>query len=898
MTHTDAFLPPHGGDRDSLLAFSGRSDEELLDFSVNVRPSGPPEFLRLAMLRALDAAGSYPSPDSAALRALYAEKLHLSPDSIVFGNGTSELFHALAHVLKESGAPCAVIPEPAFGDYEKACSLAGLPAIRPASLYCAPVKEGGLADWQLPLEDLLSAPKNAAVFLTNPGNPAGTFYPKKKLCSLFLKRPDITWIVDEAFLPYAGPVDALSVLSELAKSSGQADAAYASLNWVVVRSLTKFHALAGIRTGFLAGSLKLTQKIQAHLPTWNVNCLAHACMKALIEQKEAAAKDARLTRQKNRENRRHLVQKLAPLNLTVCRSLANFLLLRLDVPNKDLARQMLCQDGIAVRDCATYPGLNDGRWYRVSVRDKEDTDRLAAALAKHVGFRQKAQGAACSFCQTGKKKKTPALMLQGTSSGVGKSVLAAAFCRILHQDGYDAAPFKAQNMSLNSGVTMDGLEMGRAQILQAQAAGILPDVRMNPLLLKPLTDKGSQVILMGRPHSTMQARSFLHAREQLREPILQAYESLASEHEVMVLEGAGANCEVNLKESDLVNMSMAKAADARVLLAGDIDRGGVYGAFLGSWLTCTKEEHRLLAGFLVNRFRGDASLLAPAHDYILQATGRPVLGVIPYLKDLDLPEEDSVGLARSLFKPASLPDPLDVAMIVLGKTSNYTDMGPLGAEPDVTLRPVRSAAEWGNPDLVILPGSRSVAEDKLKLDASGLTGCLLSHVQKGGWLAGICGGMQLMGEKLLDPLHLESDKDSIDGLNLLPLATVLERGKCLTRLQQVATPFGVTTSGYEIHHGQTQITQKNAALRLFSCAEADGRFLGCMVNHLVGTYLHGLFDNDLFRRTFLDYVRSSLGKKPQGAVLARWNPDAALDRLADAVRESCDIKAIYRSLGI
>ncbi|MDO5537150.1 MAG: cobyric acid synthase [Desulfovibrionaceae bacterium] len=935
------FLPAHGGDRLALAAFSGREAADILDFSVNVRPDGPPEYLRLAMTRAMDAAAAYPSPDAAEARQAAARRYGLAPDHFVFGNGTAELFHALARVLKKRGCPLAVIPEPAFGEYERACALADLPMTHPACTLTAPEGPGG-PDWILPEEAILAAPENAAVFLANPGNPAGTFLSPGRTAALMRARPDLVFVIDEAFATYAGRDSLVSLIPQLARraaphgQSGEASAAAedllpASPRCVVVRSLTKFHALAGARTGFLAEAPDLARAVQAELPPWSVNCFAMACAVAVLENGPEARRDERRARARNRADRLAMRRLLAPLALAVCRSAANYLLLRLDEPKPDLARRLLAEHGIALRDCATYRGLEDGRWYRCAVRGEEDCLRLFRALAGLVGFRKSGAsevlsesraddrsgdrpkhgtaGAPAAACGTrgpfaGPRRHVPALMLQGTCSGAGKSVLAAAFCRIFRQDGLDVAPFKAQNMSLNSGVTMDGLEMGRAQILQAQACGLLPDARMNPVLLKPLSDRGSQVVLLGKPHSTLDARAFLKERKALRAPIVEAYKSLAAEHEVMVLEGAGSPGEVNLKEADLVNMNMAKEARAKVILAGDIDRGGVYASFLGTWLTFSQEERRLLAGYAVNRFRGDETLLAPAHDYLLRATGVPVLGVVPWLSGLRLPEEDSVTLAASLQEPASLPDPVDIAMVVLGRTSNFTDLAPLGAEPDVNLRLVRRAADWGSPDVVVLPGSRSVADDMARLAELGLDRQIRAHAAAGGWTVGLCGGMQLMGETLLDPLRVESDRECMDGLNLLPLRTTLAAAKVLTRLEHVATPFGPEAAGYEIHHGHTRLTAETEGLAFFrrpgesAAGAAAGDVLGVMRGHCLGTYLHGLFDDDAFRRAFLDAVRADLGKAPQGRVLTRWNPDLSLDRLADAVRQAFDMDRIYRLVGL
>lgn len=888
------FLPDHGGDRLALARFGGLKPEAVLDFSVNTRPDGPPEFLRLAMTRAMDETWAYPSPDAAEAREACARLYGLHPGQIVFGNGTAELLHAMARMLSKAGCPLALIPEPAFGDYERACALADLPTAHPPCVLTARHGLHGahnIFDWHLPEEALLAAPKDAAVILANPGNPAGTWAAPTSLARLMLKRPDLLWIIDEAFAAYVGRDSLVSLLPKLRNE-------LRAVRCIIVRSLTKFHALAGVRCGYLAATGDLASRIQKELPPWSVNCFSAACALALFEQRPAVLRDERETRARNRQNRRTLLNLLSDLPLTPCRSAASYVLLRLDEPEPDLARELLTAHGIALRDCANYRGLEDGRWYRVAVRGAEDSARLARALTHVLGKKTLREQRPAPH----PGKRTPALMLQGTCSGAGKSVLAAAFCRIFRQDGYSVAPFKAQNMSLNSGVTMDGLEMGRAQIVQAQAAGLVPDCRMNPVLLKPLTDKGSQVVLLGRPHSTLDARAFLQARKALRGPIAEAYASLSAEHDIMVLEGAGSPAEVNLKEADLVNMNMASLARARVLLCGDIDRGGVYASFIGSWLTFSLEERKLLAGYVVNHFRGDQSLLAPAHDYVLRATGKPVLAVVPWLKDLCLPEEDSVTLTRALQKPASLPDPLDVLMVVLGRTSNFTDLAPLAGEPDVCLRLAHDAADFGTPDVVILPGSRSVAADMASLRAKGLDEKIRAHALGGGWTVGLCGGMQMMGACVLDPLHVESGEEHMEGLNLLPLRTTLGRDKVLTRLEHVRTPFGPEAHGYEIHHGYTELTagpDEAGPMACFKRSDDDSAgLLGLLRGHCLATYLHGLFDADEFRRAFLDTVRASLGKKPQGRVLANWNPDIALDRLADRVRACFDMQHIYRLLGL
>ena len=340
-------------------------------------------------------------------------------------------------------------------------------------------------------------------------------------------------------------------------------------------------------------------------------------------------------------------------------------------------------------------------------------------------------------------------MLQGTCSNAGKSILTAAFCRILLQDGRRVAPFKAQNMALNSYVTPDGGEIGRAQAVQAEACRLDPDVRMNPILLKPESDLGSQVIVKGRAIGHMKVREYYANKPRLWQTVKSCYDSLAAEYDAIVLEGAGSPGEVNLKANDIVNMNMAAHAGAKVLLAGDIDRGGVYASFLGTYATLTPAERELLAGFAVNKFRGDPSLLADAHSYLERATGKPVLGVVDWQPDLGLPEEDSVNF--SFIRPAPKHDrTLDLALIQLGHIANFTDFVPFELEPDVTVRKIRHASELGEPDILVLPGSKSVAADLAMLDREGFRPLIRELVARGCHFVGICGGLQLAGREFLE----------------------------------------------------------------------------------------------------------------------------------------------------
>ena len=930
----------HGGDLLRMAATAGRDPASLLDFSVNVRPEGPPVFIRAALFRAMTALAAYPSPH--AEEAMLAAARHHGMDAsrFVFGSGSNELIHALARVLRKRGVPSVRVVEPAFSEYAIACRLAGIKAIPVwggiiEKNQCVPTTDTG-KDEAVPTQDLLDAltdaPEGSAVFLANPGNPSGLFRTPEECLRLMSSRSDLLWIIDEAFVEYAGTETEASVLQRLPK------------NGIVLRSLTKFHAVPGVRLGYLAADAELAQAIRDELPAWSVNAFALAAAQAVFADTSDFAAQ---TRAENAERRADLAAALSSLpGIEVYPSAANYVLFRWPGAPRNLLGILLKRFGIAVRDCSNYHGLKDGSWFRAAVRFPEDHRRLAEALS---AIRETTHGVSSSPLpetpaspESGNKdsinikvlgrggmgvwgkgeespspegfllpspgisrrppRHTPALMLQGTSSNAGKSILAAAYCRIFRQDGYSVAPFKAQNMSLNSGVTAAGDEMGRAQIVQAQAALVDPDARMNPILLKPHSDTGSQVVVLGQPIGHMGVLDYFKKKKELWKTVTEAYDSLAADHDVMVLEGAGSPGEINLKEHDVVNMRMAEHARASVLLVGDIDRGGVYASFLGTWMTFTAAERRLLTGYIVNRFRGDASLLGPAHEYMLDHTGIPVLGTIPYIRDLNIPEEDMAGFSWGHTdcgeKKAGT---LDIAVVMLRHVSNYTDFAPLAAEPDVRLRPVRRAEEWGDPDVVMLPGSKSVVPDLDDLRRSGLADNILGHAERGKWIFGICGGLQILGRAILDPHGIESAAPEVPGLGLMDLRSTFAADKTLVRVARAETPLGVPSGGYEIHPGLTD--HGPSALPLFLRAdraypsEAE-RICGYVSGRRWATYLHGVFDDDTFRRTWIDHVRTDLGLTPQRRCLASYDLEKALDRLADVVRANSDMETIYRSMGL
>lgn len=488
---------------------------------------------------------------------------------------------------------------------------------------------------------------------------------------------------------------------------------------------------------------------------------------------------------------------------------------------------------------------------------------------------------------------TKRIMIQGTMSNAGKSLLAAGLCRIFHQDGLRVAPFKSQNMALNSFITTEGLEMGRAQVVQAEAAGIEPSVLMNPVLLKPCSDKGSQVIVRGEPVGTMDAVSYYAFRKNLRPAVKEAFDQLAAANDVIVIEGAGSPAEINLNdETEFVNMGMAELADAPVLLAADIDRGGVFAQIYGTIMLLPPHQRARIKGVIINKFRGDVEILKPGLKMIEEKTGVPVLGVVPYLQ-VDIDDEDSLSEHRE-----GGVKPIDVAVIQLPRMSNATDFTPLSRLNYLQLRYVRRAKDLGNPDLIILPGTKSTMPDLLWLRQNGLEALIQKAAGQGTPVLGVCGGYQMLGRTLSDPYNTELG-GTLQGLGLLPVDTVFYEEK--TRLQSsgqvqnlegaLAALSGVSLSGYQIHMGQTT-GNANALVRF-----ADGTQDGAVQGNVCGTYLHGLFDGDLAPAMGEMLLRRK-GITPdesQAAILdAAAFHQTQYDILAQALRDSLDLDAIYK----
>ena len=483
------------------------------------------------------------------------------------------------------------------------------------------------------------------------------------------------------------------------------------------------------------------------------------------------------------------------------------------------------------------------------------------------------------------------IMVQGTMSGAGKSLLVTALCRIFRQDGLKVAPFKSQNMALNSYITRDGLEMGRAQVAQAEAAGQEPDVRMNPILLKPSSDTGSQLIVNGRVRGQYAARDYFAMKKTLIPDILQAYRSLAAENDVIVIEGAGSPAEINLKADDIVNMGLAAMVNAPVLLVGDIDRGGVFAQLYGTVALLEAEERARIVGTVINKFRGDVSLLEPGLQMLREKTGIPVLGVVPYGR-WDIDDEDSLAprLART-----GTERPVDIAVIRLPRISNFTDFAPLESHPALGVRYVTAAGQLGAPDLVILPGTKSTVQDLLWLRSSGLEAAVRKLAAADTPILGVCGGYQMLGQNIRDPEGVES-RGAVAGVGLLPCDTVFTFQKTRTRMRAevLAQPFkGAELDGYEIHMGRTKRTGGQPFCRLQTGAE-DGTVQG----QVFGTYLHGLFDTGSLTDRLAAWLLARKGLSADSLPTRDRTvyKQEQYDQRAAGVRAALDMPAIYRAM--
>ncbi len=500
-------------------------------------------------------------------------------------------------------------------------------------------------------------------------------------------------------------------------------------------------------------------------------------------------------------------------------------------------------------------------------------------------------------------------MIQGTGSYVGKSLIVAGLCRIFKKDGFNVVPFKSQNMSLNSFVTREGGEMGRAQVVQAEAAGIKPHVDMNPILIKPNTDTGAQIIIHGKVYRNMSAIQYHQFKKRALRAVKESFYRLRERYELMVIEGAGSPAEINLRENDIVNMGMAEIADCPVILVGDIDKGGVFASLIGTLELLSKEEKKRIKGFIINKFRGDIRLLEPGLDFLEKKTGLPVVGVIPYFKDLYLQEED--GVSAEKVRLSSKRGDIQIAVLLLPHISNFTDFDALEKEPEVELCYIKPGNRIPASDLIIIPGSKNTIGDLAYLRKSQYDKAILKHHQRGGFVIGICGGYQMLGRLIFDPSKIETSRKSIVGLGLLNVETTIEKQKVTSQVEARLFRKDLLQwrtgkiFGYEIHMGRTD--RRNNILPIFTIVKKGDRNIwiedGAISKDgkVWGTYIHGIFDNDEFRRGFINHLRKRKGLSPlsrSDILHYHQMKGEGFNNLERGLRENLDVDLIYRILSL
>ncbi|MDF2720785.1 MAG: cobalamin biosynthesis protein CobQ [Paenibacillus sp.] len=892
----------HGGDLTTAQSLFGKTAEQFLDFSSNMNPFGPPDRVGSLLAERWRELARYPDPGVRGLRRAIARRYGIGEDSVLVGNGAAELIDLSVRALSPRSVALA---RPAFSEYEE--------AVRKIGAAVVDIPLAAADEFALDEQALRQAARQAElVMLGHPNNPTGRLANADMLHRLV--REGVPLVLDEAFIDFVPNEDSVSFIRIAAQTKGL----------FVIRSMTKFYAIPGIRLGFIVAHPDDIRRLSRLQVPWSVNAIAQWVGEAVLDERQYADR----TRRWLGEERPWLAGRLEALGLRVVPGDVNFILVsiseRFGMDAQQLQRKM-GELGILIRDASLFPGL-DPSYIRLAVRLRHENeallDRLAQALSSlpsesvqqepNRASAPPAADLASADAQGAHSRLAPTLMFQGTSSDAGKSILTTAFCRILLQDGRRVAPFKSQNMSLNSYVTLDGKEIGRAQGMQADACRIAATTDMNPILLKPKKDMVSQVVVHGKPLRDYDARSYReHYLGQAEAIVKEALARLRYRYEAVVIEGAGSPAEVNLKDRDIVNMRLAGWADAPVLLIADIDRGGVFASLVGTLDVLHPHERDRVKGFIINKFRGDVSLLQPGLDWLERRTGKPVLGVIPYLPELGLEDEDSASLdaKQTVAAAPKRKGQIDIAILRLPRLSNFTDFDPLFEEPDVHVRYVSTVSEWGDPDAVIIPGSKNTVDDLLFLRSTALERCIVRHVEGGGRLLGICAGYQMMGRRLLDPLKLESDTEQLPGLGFFPTETTFTPDKRTERVVgTIELPGAKPTpvDGYEIHMGRTAFLEpvrQPLSIRVHDdndepashhpdgAASEDGK--------LWGTYMHGILHSDELRRNWINAIRADKGWSPfAGELKFMSKREAAFDRLADHVRRHLDMERIYEMMGL
>lgn len=843
----------HGGQIDELAKSAGINPEELIDLSASINPHGFPEWTRTLMSRHLESVQHYPDLKMKALTEAACLFYKCTEEELYIGNGSSEILYQLPRVLKGKRV---LIPTPAYIDYAHAFQVVEWEVAEVNTFN----SENGEHQWEV-IES--SIREHDVIVLGHPINPTGSCMEKESLLKLIESHPTCHFVVDEAFADFMEP-EARVVYDR-------------PVNVSVLCSLTKSFAIPGLRLGAMVADSNLVSSLKKITAPWSVNSLA-------MEFGNKALRDTSFlkeTRQEVSLLKEHFFRSLKKFkHLEVCKTKANYVL----VKSKDalaIGEKLLSDAGIAIRNCKDFHGLNEN-YFRVAITSYENQSKFIRVLENFYKVE----------VPSIQKKKSYKLMIQGTASNAGKSLITAALCRLFMRKGLKVAPFKSQNMSLNACVCSDGLEMARAQMLQAYACQITPQPEMNPILLKPEGFGRSQVVVMGENKGAMSVKEYHAKHQEFFQTSLKAFRTLSDKSDLVIMEGAGSIAEINLRSVDIVNMPMARAVNAPVMLVGNIDLGGVYASLAGSLDLLPEADRKLIKGFLVNRFRGDASLLEPAHERITEHTRKPFLGVIPFLDHLRLPEEDSVGFSNPKWGSHHQGDVIDIVVIDVGYASNINDFEPLLLESDINIRKVKTPDQLGSPDVIILPGSKNVFESLNNLKLQGLIEAI--QLCKPIELIGICGGMSMMSKTLKDLKGYESGQSQeAQGMGFLELNIEWKETKTLLKRKLHWPDFNLMTEIYEMHQGQ--ITKSEAEV-IASSNEGEPlawKSSSQSQTNYWGTWCHGLFDNDVFRRAWINKLREQKGL-PISDKMQTFSLEKELDRWADHVEEHVDIEALWK----
>jgi len=857
----------HGGDL--LLYNQILSDKKIYDFSVNLNPIGPPDWLRFMINSHFEKIYQYPEPFAESLTKKLAELHKQSEDHFLITNGINSIITILGKILQEKyHLKKLLLTIPNYIEYEEKFRFLNYDVE-----YLYFYEENSKLPkyhkkilWDL---NLLSTKikSHSLIVFSNPNNPTGSFIDSQKIAEFIKNFPNTVFIIDESFIEFANKKSVIDYLENFD-------------NTIVFRSFAKFYHIPGIRLGYVISHPTLIEELKQYTNCWNINTFAIEIGKKAIEDKEYLVK----TLDYLKKQKEYLLTHLSKIGqLKLYESHTNYLFIKLEDQNWDaikLFETLLKEHNISIRMCFNYKGL-DKNYFRIAIKSQKENELLINSFYKI--FLNKSFNI--------KKNKKYTLMIAGTSSDVGKSILTTALCRILYQDGFKVAPFKAQNMSLNSYVTNQGEEIAYAQYLQARACFIAPDSRMNPVLIKPGTLNGSQVIVNGKPYKNFTPSEYYNYKKALFKKVIRSFNRLKKEYDVILLEGAGSISEINLKKNDLVNLNMARYAEAPVFLVGDIDRGGVFGSFVGSIEVLNHWEKELIQGYIINKFRGDESLLRPAIEYLEQRTQIPHLGTIPYIKELKLPKEDSMffDVIQANNNHNFDSSKINRGIIQLPYISNFTDYDPFLVEPDVRLYWLKdSIPEFI--DVIIIPGSRNSFQDLLYLKEKGLDQAIVKNKNK--FIIGICGGLQILGDSIIDEYGIEF-KGKLNGLGLLKIETVFYQEKELRRIRAYHEHIRGEVEGYEIHHGKTMWGREKVILKKNDVVLGVSNETG----NVWGTYLHGIFENDSFRRWLLNQVRIKKGLLPIENITV-FNLNREIDLLAEVVRKHLNIDKIYKIIGI